>query len=250
MNLNIKKYKEDLKGLLKEGEYLSNCLKVKNGLTSFREKYEEWYTESLSLISIVLPNRKNDFILYYNNPKGDGLRVAINYTPGKFIQGNDLGEWNIGSYTNPPTQKEIAISLFGNQLTLLKSVQRRFESSLFDIKQVVQADIFDSELDAALELNKKGYVRGAGAIAGVVLEGHLGQVCENHKITIRKKHPTINDFNQLLKDNDILETQTWRFIQHLADLRNLCDHKREQEPMKIDIEELIKGVDKISKTLF
>lgn len=67
-------------------------------------------------------------------------------------------------------------------------------------------DFFDSELDAARELNKKGFVRGAGAIAGVVLEGNLAQICDINKITIRKKHPTINDFNQLLKDNNIIET--------------------------------------------
>jgi hypothetical protein len=89
----------------------------------------------------------------------------------------------------------------------------RFESSLFDIRQLVQADVFDSEL--------------AGAIAGVVLEKHLAQVCRNHNVTVSKKHPTINDFNGLLKDNNVIETPQWRLIQHLADLRNLCDHNKD-----------------------
>lgn len=38
---------------------------------------------------------------------------------------------------------------------------------------------------------------------------------------ITKKNPTINDYNQQLKDSDIIDTTTWCFIQHLADLRNL-----------------------------
>ena len=44
---------------------------------------------------------------------------------------------------------------------------------MFDIRQLVQADLFDSELDAADELGKKKFTRAAGALAGVVLERHL-----------------------------------------------------------------------------
>jgi len=110
--------------------------------------------------------------------------------------------------------------------------------------------LFNSELDVARELNKKGFTRGTGAVVGVVLEKHLSQVCENHKIKVTKQKPTINDFNQLLKDNDVIEMPTWRFIQHLADLRNLCDHNKEREPRKEEIEELINGVEKVTKTIF
>ena len=145
---------------------------------------------------------------------------------------------------------DYARTLFENQLGIVRAAKIRFESSLFDIKQLVQADLFDFELDTSRELNKRGFTRGAGAIAGVVLESHLSQVCENHKIKVRKKNPTINDFNQPLKDNNVIEMKDWRFIQHLADLRNLCDHKKKKEPTKEDIEELINGVDKITKTIF
>ncbi len=78
----------------------------------------------------------------------------------------------------------------------------------------------------------------------------LTQVCSNHNIAVKKNNPTINDLNQLLKDDSIIETPTWRSIQHLGDLRNLCDHKKLKEPIKEEIEELINGVDKISKTLY
>ena len=87
-------------------------------------------------------------------------------------------------------------------------------------------------------------------MAGVVLESHLSQVCENHKIKVTKKKPTINDFDQLLKDSDVIEIHDWRFIQHLADLRNLCDHNKKREPKKEEIDDLINGVEKITKTIF
>ena len=79
-------------------------------------------------------------------------------------------------------EEKNAIPKCQQQLNILKAVQARFESSLFDIKQLVQADLFDDELAAAKMLNKNKFVRAAGAIAGVVLEKHLDQVLKNHNL--------------------------------------------------------------------
>ena len=107
-----------------------------------------------------------------------------------------------------------------------------------------------SELDAARELLKNGFLRASGAICGVILEKHLGQVCTNHSLSLRKKNPAINDYNQLLKDENVIDVPTWRLIQRLADIRNLCDHNKEREPKKDETEDLINGVDKVIKELF
>ena len=139
---------------------------------------------------------------------------------------------------------------FNTQLKILESVRTRFDTSLFDIAQLVRADLFDSELDAARELAKNGFLREAGAIAGVILERHLAQVCANHSVPVRKKDPAINDLNQPLKDAGVLDVPAWRQIQRLGDIRNLCDHNKHREPTKEEVIELIDGVDKISKTLF
>lgn len=244
MQTNLERYKKDIDTLIKEGEKLLSILETNEDLLIFREEYEIWYSESLSLIKIVLPNRVEDFAKYYYQKGEKCLKDYITYTPPR-SEGIKLNFDYI-----PAEEADYAKSLFENQLGIVKAAKRRFESSLFDIKQLVQADLFDSELDAAQELNKKGFTRGAGAIAGVVLEGHLSQVCENHRIKVTKKVPSINDFNQLLKDNDVIEIKDWRFIQHLADLRNLCDHNKKREPKKEEIEELIDGVEKITETIF
>ena len=110
--------------------------------------------------------------------------------------------------------------------------------------------MFDSEIDAARELCKKGFYRAAGAICGVVIEKHLGEVCVQREIKANKKNPAINDYNQLLKDNDVIDIPTWRFIQRLGDLRNLCDHNKNEEPTKENINDLIDGTDKIIKTVY
>ena len=133
---------------------------------------------------------------------------------------------------------------------ILKSAEKRIESSLFDIKQLVQADLFDSELGATTELLKNKFVRAAGAVAGVVLEKHLGQVCRNHNVKLSKKDPAVADLNDALKNDDVIDTPQWRAIQHLRDVRNLCDHNKKREPSSDEVTDLIAGVGKLTKTLF
>ncbi len=121
---------------------------------------------------------------------------------------------------------------------------------MFRIQQLVQADLFDSEIAAATELIKHKFNRSAGALAGVVLERHLKQVCNNHNVKVTKKNPNIADLNNILKNAGIIEMSTWRFIQYLADVRNLCDHDKNTEPNNDEVSDLINGVKKIIKTVF
>lgn len=129
--------------------------------------------------------------------------------------------------------------------SILKAVESDFESSLYDMKQVIQANLFNSEIEVANELSKSGFLRAAG----VVLEKHLAQVSTNHGLVIRKQHLTISDFNDLLKSNAVLDVPAWRKIQRLGDLRNLCDHNKYREPTAEEISELIAGVEKLTKKL-
>ena len=262
---NLDKYKKDLEALVTLGEKMEmditfrflkeqgelkeshkEAVKKING--AFESEYQRWYTETCAVIKQLVPDR---FLEFENLYKGDGKRKKVNaitYTLQDWLNGIRALENYLGE--KPFDDFAIASMRLKTQLAILKSVESRFESSLFDIKQLVQADIFDSELEAARELIKHGFLRGAGAISGVVLEKHLGQVCENHNITTRKKHPTISDFNDLLKNGGVLDTPSWRQIQRLGDIRNLCDHNKDREPTKEEVEELVSGVEKYTKTLF
>lgn len=274
MTSNLEKYKEDLEQLIADGELLINSMykeyapelfkKIYQGidkekhenfiklLPNFSSKYQDWYSESLVIIKQLLPDRINDFIKLFEKPKTTRKNISFeNYTIEDCLNGLTITSTRgLGTEETKIVGPDAAIPRFQQQLNILKSVKRRFISTLFDIKQLVQADLFDSELEAAKELNKKGFMRGAGAIAGVVLEMHLTQVCINHRIKIIKKKPSISDFNDKLKVSKTYETPTWRKIQHLGDLRNLCDHKGKRDPKNEDVDELIEGIEKITKTIF
>ena len=84
----------------------------------------------------------------------------------------------------------------------------------------------------------------------MVLEKHFSTVLSNHNLKMSKKEPVISDFNDLFKQEKVYDIVNWRFIQHLGDIRNLCDHNKDREPTKEEVEELINGTEKVIKTIF
>ena len=269
MSSNLDRYRKDLDALITRGDLLGQSLalecyptetkaayKVRYGkkadeilkvLPTFSSEYQAWYSEARAVIKQLLPDRLDDFVRHYEKPKTRKEITYENYRIEDCLQGLVVTRgWEKEKVVGP----DAAMPHFNQQLNILRAVKGRFDSSLFDIRQLVQADLFDSELDAAGELAKKKFTRAAGALAGVVLEKHLSQVCDDHAIKITKKAPGINDLNTVLKDAGVIDLVQWRFIQHLADIRNICDHDKKTEPTVPQVNDLISGVAKVVKTVF
>ncbi len=226
-----------------------NLLKVAldKDIVTFASQYEAWYTRALPAVRFLIPDRQADFRRLYERDVRQKTFHAGTYTLSEYVQG--LGpapdHWGKTSFD----VHEAAFAKFNNQLSIIKSAKSRLSDILANIRGVLQADLFDSELDAARHLLKNGHVRAAGAVAGVVLEGHLAQVCDNHGVNVPKKDPHISNFNDALKKADIFDLVQWRGIQTFADIRNLCDHKKARDPSPDEVLELIDGVDTAIKTL-
>lgn len=271
MASNIDKYKNDFERLLRDAvlveqsfaylcgrkEYeaavLRHCDGDKeaakvyiNALPDFKNAYQSWYSECLVLIKQLLPDRLNDFVRLYEKPKGRKQVGFENYRIEDALQGLQISSYD-GEIV---ADRKSAMTHLQQQVAILNSIKNRFESSLYDIRQLVQADLLDSELDAARELLRHKFMRAAGAVAGVVLEKHLHEVCVAHNIKLTKKHLTIADLNDALKNAQVLEVPQWRLHQHLADIRNLCDHNKVTEPTANQVNDLIEGVAKVIKTVF
>ncbi|MFJ0389755.1 hypothetical protein WLU28_00170 [Bordetella bronchiseptica] len=264
---NISRFKEDITKLAHRGDLLLTTMQYERSPKAVRaaikkaypdkvdeyiaelkpvaETYQAWYSEARALLRQVLPDRLDDFTRHYEKPKGRKIIGYESYRIEDYLQ--DLRVTR--GYDETVVDPSAALPHLQQQVAIVKAAAARFDSSLFDIKALVQADMFDTEIDAAEALAKHKFVRAAGALAGVVLERHLAQVCENRTLSIGKKNPTISDFNELLKSNEVIGVPEWRFVQHLADIRNQCDHSR-NEPTADQVNDLIAGVKKVIKTVY
>lgn len=261
----VEKYKRELEALVTKGKLMlldltlrdeasrAKLTKEKEQLRqkvadTFETNYQRWYTEASAVIAQLLPTRLDEFRKYY---EADGKRKSVTSTTFA-IQDWLLGIRAAEDYAGRKYFSDLAAVTMRlqTQVAILTSASAAFESSLLALRQVLQADLFDSELDAANELKKAGFLRASGTVAGVVLEKHLASVCASRGIAVRKKAPTIGDLNDLLKENTVVDVPTWRFVQRLTDLRNLCAHNRDREPTSDEVAELVQGVAKASKTIY
>lgn len=211
--------------------------------------YQQWYTEANFVIKQIIPDRLQEFKDQYES-KTHSLKIEditfINYTISDFLASVRITK----NGKNRFNHKDVALMKFIRQTSILSSAREVLNSSLTDMQGMLQSELHDNELSKARELCKYKYIMPAGVIAGVVLEGHLSNVCLNNEIGITKNNPSLSDYNDSLKKENIVDVTNWRWIQRLGDIRNLCAHKKERMPTEDEVLELIDGVDKAIKTIY
>ena len=239
--------KNELKQLLLSQKELVKLARDEKEILEFSSSYQKWYSRAHKLVSALAPERLDEFVSYYLiNPKRKvtnfGSYVIQDYIKGVGAQ--------MDRYKNPlwDTNNAVMIRVM-NQFQIISSLTSRIDSVLQDVTGHLFAELQDHELVAAEKL-KKISLRAAGALAGVVLERHLQRTAQNHNVKISKKNPTVSDLNDPLKQASVYDVPTWRKIQLLADLRNLCSHQKNIDPTKEQVDELITGVNSIIKSVF
>lgn len=238
-------HEKEYDNALTEAHGEAEAKKIIKSLPDFRKVYQSWYSESLVVIKQLIPDRIKDFSQLYEVGKN---RKEINYE--NYVIADYLLGIQIFRGEEVVVDSRSAVQKFKQQVAILRAARKRFESSLFELRQIVQADLFDSEIEAAKELHKNKFTRAAGSVAGVVLEKHLLQVCKDHNISLGKKNPTISNINEALKSSSIITVPQWRHISMLADIRNLCSHSKDEEPSLEQVKDLIDGTEKVIKTIF
>ncbi|WP_421523876.1 hypothetical protein [Pseudomonas yamanorum] len=236
--------KKELTDLYNSGAEV--CQEFQDGKhDNFQYKYQSWYTKALRAVQHLASDRLTEFRGYYEiDPKRKSLGYGT-YVIQDFFKGVVP---NRVRYPEFNSKAQVAQAFF-NQLTIFRSIIDRADSLLGNIEEELYAEIQDSEIVVAKQLIKIS-PRAAGALMGVVIEGHLQKVAENHSVKVAKKNPTISDLNDPLKNAKIIDTPTWRKITYLADLRNICSHKKDEEPTKEQVQELIDGADWLIKNVF
>lgn len=236
--------RKELEALIAQGNSL---IPFQEGTTFSAVEYQRWYTSALSVVGQLLPDRLSEFEALYKLEKRKTIDCST-YTISDFMLGLSITH----TVTGRPIFDQTAVFLtkLKQQVAILTSANARLDLILSDITGILRADLFDDEIDAARSLLDAKHLRAAGTVAGVVLETHLSSVCSNHNLTIPKKESGISDYNDVLKKGGVLDVPNWRWIQRLGDIRNLCAHAKSRDPTAEEVEELITGVEKATKTLF
>ena len=113
--------------------------------------------------------------------------------------------------------------------------------SLFSLKQLVEAELFDEFLEQAEYLLSAGYFQPAAVIAGCVLEDGLRKLCIANGITL-PDHPKLDWMNVELSKSGVYTKLTQKRITSLADIRNSAAHGKWREFTQADVEAMVRDI--------
>lgn len=143
-----------------------------------------------------------------------------------------------------------------NNITILKRLISVLRAALDDLnngllipfKQLVQAEVFDSELDQAKHFLDASYITAAAVTAGVVLETAIRELCKNHGIELYLVDSNIpkklDVLNSALKKADVYSTLQQKRITALADIRNNAAHGNTDNFNKEDVTDMIRDIER------
>ena len=103
---------------------------------------------------------------------------------------------------------------------------------------LVQAEVFDSELEQANELLGSSYSIAAAVIAGVVLETALRELCYTEGISPGK----LDKINADLAKAGVYNQLRQKRITALADIRNSATHGKPNKFTKQDVTNMIRDI--------
>lgn len=126
-------------------------------------------------------------------------------------------------------------------LPVFKAAKSDFDGGyLSSVRVLVQAEIFESELEQAEELLKSGYKTASAVIAGIVLETGLRELCDTNAID----HGKLDKMNADLAKAGIYGKLEQKRITALANIRNSAAHGNPDEFTSDDVNDMIRDVER------
>ena len=110
---------------------------------------------------------------------------------------------------------------------------------LNSIRNLIQAEVFGSELEQAKELLSAGYAPAAAVIAGVVLETTLRQLCTDKGLPVGK----LDRMNSELAKEGTYNLLVQKRITALADIRNNAAHGHPDQFKASDVSDMISYIE-------
>lgn len=117
---------------------------------------------------------------------------------------------------------------------------------LVSVRNLVQAEVADSEIDQATELLDAGYSTAAAVVAGVVLETTLRTLCAANGLSIGK----LNKMNDDLAKAGVYNSLKQKNITAIAAIRNSAAHGKTDDFSPRDVKSMISDVSRFAEEVF
>ncbi len=126
-----------------------------------------------------------------------------------------------------------------HQKAIIAATKDDFDGGyLNSVRNLIHADVFDTELEQADELLQTGYLVAAAVVTGVVLETTLRQMCRESGIEAGK----LDKMNADLAKEKIYDKLVQKQITLWADIRNKAAHGASDPLKKDDVDDMLRGV--------
>lgn len=205
--------------------------------SELQREYETWYGQVRHIVSVHLPDRLPGLESLYFTP-------STKYPP----EADTAVYLGIRSYLRSSNSrfKGRFQSDLEQQRGILLAVPHIIELRALEVAALVTADLVQGELNEARLLLSHGFIRAAGAVTSVALEAHLKLLHNQSNLTYTDQD-SIVPLATRLRQNNIISLGDEKKCIAMADTRNKCDHKKDEEPTKEEVEELISDVDRFTK---
>ncbi|MDD2776300.1 MAG: DUF4145 domain-containing protein [Gallionella sp.] len=142
-----------------------------------------------------------------------------------------------------PTPYGDNYEIFKRVKAVFLAAREDFEGGyLVSVRNLVQAELAESELDQARELLQSGYISAAAVVTGVVLENTLRTLCDNHSICHGKLDKMNSDLAKAGQYNALVQKR----VTALAAIRNSAAHGKTAEFQRSDVESMIDEVERLA----
>ena len=135
-----------------------------------------------------------------------------------------------------------SLDIFRRMNDVFEAVKEDFQAGyLVSTLNLIQAEVFDTELEQAQEFLKLNYKIPAAVITGVVLETAIRELCTRNQI----QHGKLDKMNADLAKAGVYNGIVQKRITHLAAVRNSAAHGIDTEFKTYDVKAMIEEVEQL-----
>jgi len=159
--------------------------------------------------------------------------------------GKDSEHYIVFIAAGKPKKFDTNYTRFNRLNPVFRAAKEDYEGGyLISIKALIQAEVFESELEQAQELLNSGYRLASAVISGIVLETSLRELCNQNSIP----HSNLDKMNADLAKKGIYNKLQQKRITVIANIRNSAAHGKPDEFTNLDVESMIKDIERFLLT--